>query len=68
MTYAHIFKAHARTGKKFVLVLSEDRSKAGSSCSRRKALELLKHHRSTQNAITPHSTDNRPAGRAFVPA
>jgi hypothetical protein len=23
MTYAHIFKAHARTGKKFVLVLSE---------------------------------------------
>ena len=23
MTYAHIFKAHARTGKKFVLILSE---------------------------------------------
>ena len=23
MIYAHIFKAHARTGKKFVLILSE---------------------------------------------
>jgi hypothetical protein len=23
MNYAHIFKAHARTGKKFVLILSE---------------------------------------------